>query len=147
MSGREAGWYERSAPCWSSADSPSLTATNSWRSAVRLTAGRLVLEAPRQDAVGEAVLDRLVRLEEAVAVDVVHHLLDAAAGMLRDDLGVAARQREDLFCRDLDVGRRAAEAARALGDHPLRVGQAVPLAVRAGREDERSRRHRHADAV
>src|SRR5438067_4495038 len=39
MSGRAAGWYERSEPCWSSADSPSLTATSGSRSAARPTWG------------------------------------------------------------------------------------------------------------
>ena len=68
-----------------------------------------------EDRVGEPVLDGLVRLEEAVAVDVAHHLLDVAARVVRDQLRVAAREREELARGDLDVGRRAAEAARSPG--------------------------------
>ena len=66
---------------------------------------------------------------------------------LRDDLRVAARDREDLLRRDLDVGRRAAEAARALVDHHLRVREHEPLAGGAAGEDQRARRHRHPDRV
>ena len=74
---------------------------------------------------------RLLRGHEAVAVDVVHHLLDGLARVAGDDLRHPPRHLEDLARGDLDVGRRAAEAGRALVDHDLRVREREALPGRA----------------
>ena len=63
-----------------------------------------------------------------------------------DDLRHLPGQLEDLARGDLDVGRRAAEAAGALVDHDLRVRQREALAGGAAAEDHRGRRHAHAEA-
>ena len=85
------------------------------------------VERAGQDGVDEPVLDGLGRRHEPVAVDVLHHLLDVAARMAGDDLRHLAGRRRNLARRDLDVGRRAAEAGAALVDHQLRVRQREPL--------------------
>ena len=100
----------------------------------------------RQDGVDEAVLDRLGRRHEPIAVDVLHHGLDVAAGVAADDLGHLPRRRGDLAGRDLDVGRSAAEAGAPLVDHQLRVREREPLARGAARHDHRRGRHAHPEA-
>ncbi len=56
---------------------------------------------------------------------------------------------QDLARLDLDVGRRALRPAGGLVDHDPRVGQGAPLALGAGRQQERAHRrgHPHADRV
>jgi hypothetical protein len=53
---------------------------------------------------------------------------------------------QDLVRLDLDVGRLALRAAQRLVDHDPRVGQRVPLALRARGQQERAHRRREADA-
>ena len=80
----------------------------------RLHRGRCYLAATagrRHHGVDQAVGDGLGGGHEAVAVDVLHHLLDVAAGVAADDLGHLAGHGGDLAGGDLDVGGRAAEPA------------------------------------
>src|SRR5438309_1337125 len=75
------------------------------------------------DRIDQAVLDRLLRRHEPVAVYVAQDLVDVLPRMVRDDLGHPLRHVKDLACGDLDVRGRAAEATGALMDHDLRVRQ------------------------
>src|SRR5438445_1964562 len=137
-----------SRPYVSIAASRSRTATATWW--IPFTATPAMLSRPYfpgvEDAVHEAVLDRLLRRHEAVAVDVLHHLLDRTAGVPGDDLGHAPSHLDELVGGDLDVRRRSARARRALVDHHLRVRQAEALAGGAARQDHGRRRHAHAEA-
>src|SRR3954468_7175381 len=79
------------------------------------------------DVVDEAVVERLLGVEPAVAVAVRVDLLDRLAGLSRGDLGKALLHVEDEGRLGLDVGRRAAESTvRLVQQHP-RVGGDVPL--------------------
>src|SRR5580704_14480685 len=77
----------------------------------------------RQHAVDEAVLDGLIRFEEAVALHVVMHFLDRLAGRGRVDLVDAPAEVQDLARLDVDVGRLALEARRRLVHQDAAVGQ------------------------
>src|SRR5215210_7783860 len=98
------------------------------------------------DAVDEVVLLRLVRAHEVVALGVLRDLLDALASVLGDDLVEPAAYVDDLLGVDLDVRRRALEAARDLVDQDLRVRQRHSLALGAAAEQQRAYAHRDADA-
>src|SRR5215208_2326761 len=101
-----------SAACWSSADSPEFTrATSPTRSSSDATRSA---DTRTDDLIYQPVLHCLLRSHEPVAVDVAHHLVDVALGVPRDDLGHPPRHLEHLARVDVDVGRRAAEARRAL---------------------------------
>src|SRR5437868_3309211 len=130
------------------ASSRSRTATATWW--IPFTATPSMLSRPDfpglEDAVDEAVLDRLLRRHEAVAVDVLHHLLDRAVGVPGDDLGHPSPHLDELVRGDLDVRRCPARTRRALVDHHLRVRQAEALPGRAARPDRRRRRPAHAEA-
>src|SRR3954451_14240191 len=63
-----------------------------------------------EDPVDQPVLDRLVRLEETVALHVDVHLLVGLAGVLRVDRIDAGAQLERLAGVDLDVGGLALES-------------------------------------
>ena len=62
------------------------------------------------DLVDQAVLGRLMRLEEAVTLRVGMHLLDRLAGVVCVDLVDPPADVEHLTRMDLDVGRLALEA-------------------------------------
>ena len=66
---------------------------------------------PLDHAVDQAVLDRLVGLEEAVALHVGVDLLDALAGVVGVDLIDPGADVEDLAGVDLDVGRLSSKPA------------------------------------
>lgn len=93
--------------------------------------------------VDEAVLDRLLRSHEAVAVDVLHDLLDRLTGVDGDQLGHTAGEGQHLLRLDLDVGRRAAKPGGALVDHELRVREGEALARCASGHDQCGRGHPH----
>src|SRR5947209_19984605 len=73
--------------------------------------------------VDEAVLDRLIGLEEAVALHVGVDLLEALPGVLGVDLIDPPADVEDLLGVDRDVGGLALEAGRGLVDEDPAVGQ------------------------
>ena len=97
--------------------------------------GRMRPRLPRSvvvdHAVDQAVLDRLVGLEEAVALHVGVDLLDRLAGVVGVDLVDPPADVEDLPRVDLDVGRLALEARRRLVDQDAAVGQREALALGA----------------
>ena len=99
-----------------------------------------------QDAVDQAVLDRLLGGEEAVALHVLVDLLDRLAGVLRVDLVEPRAQGERLLGVDRDVGGLALEAARDLVDQDAAVRQREALAGRAAGQQQRAHRHRDPDA-
>jgi DNA-binding transcriptional ArsR family regulator len=80
---------------------------------------RSSLDHSVHDAVGE----RLVTIEVAVAIHVGMHALDLLAGVLGVQLVDPGAQGEDLTRVDLHVGRLAFEAARGLVDEHPTVGQ------------------------
>src|SRR4051794_1942149 len=69
------------------------------------------------DVVDEAVLLRLLRGEPAVPVGVALDGVDGLAAVGRDQLGHLPLDVQDLLGLDLDVGRRAADAAERLVHH------------------------------
>src|SRR5215210_6769251 len=79
------------------------------------------------DLVNQAVLLGLLRPHEEVAVHVAGDPVDVLAAVERDDLLQPLLQPEDLLRSDLDVRRRALEAAGRLVDHHRRVRQREPL--------------------
>ena len=89
------------------------------RHPVPLSLGLVVLD----DAVDQAVLDRLLRGEEAVALHVRVDLLLGLPGVERVDLVDPLARLEDLSRVDLDVGRLALEAGRRLVDQDAAVRQ------------------------
>ena len=103
----------------------------------------------RKDAVDQAVRLGLLGAHEPVAVHVPLDGLDRLAGVLGVERVHLAAEVEDLPGLDLDVGGGALGAARGLVDHDPRVGQGAPLALGAGRQQERAHRggHAHADGV
>ena len=92
-----------------------------------------------------------VRREPPVAVGVDLDLLERLAGVVGLQLVELLLEQQALLGLDLDVGRRAADAAGRLVHHDARVRQGVPLALGAGREQELAHRggeaHAHGDDV
>ena len=76
----------------------------------------------------------------------MHDLVERLTGVARQDLVVALDQVLPFLHLDDRVRGVAAEPARALVDHDPAVRQGVALAVRAGRQQDRGHRRRHADA-
>src|SRR6478735_6723412 len=95
-------------------------------------------------------LGPLVLLLDVVTVPVpvllVLDLVERLTGVAGQDLVVALDEVLPLTHLDDRVGGVAAEPARALVDHDPAVRQGVALALRAGRQQHRRRRGRHADA-
>src|SRR5438270_502132 len=98
------------------------------------------------DAVDQAVLERFVRLEEAVALHVVMNTLERLPGVLRVDLVDPPTDIENLPRVDLDVGRLPLESDRGLMGEDAAVREGQALAFGASGQHARSHRHRAADA-
>src|SRR5436309_14984597 len=94
----------------------------------------------------QAVLDRLLGWEEAVALHVDAHLLRLAACVLGIDVIDPIADAEDLARVDLDVGRLSFKAGRGLVDEDARVGQRRALALGPRGQQQRAHRPRHPDA-
>src|SRR5436190_22047188 len=89
--------------------------------------------------VDQAVLDRLLGADEAVAIGVVLDPIERLARVIGEDLLEAALEVEDLPRTDIDVRGLPAEAGRPrLVDQDLRVREGAPLALRAGGEQDRA---------
>ena len=114
-----------------------------WSGRAALVGG---LAGALDDLVDEAVLERLVGGEPAVAVGVVLDLLDGLAGVLGDQLEQDLLDVERLLGLDLDVGGRATHARGRLVHHDPRVRQGVALALGAGAEQELAHRRGQAHA-
>src|SRR6185437_14573060 len=98
----------------------------------RATGRSVTLEHP----VDQAVLERLLGGEEAVALHVFAHLLFREASVFSVDLIQAPSHVEDLARVDLDVGRLAFKARRRLVDQDARVRQGRTLALRAAGQEQ-----------
>src|SRR6266550_2017716 len=96
--------------------------------------------------IDQAVLDRLLGWEKAVALHVDAHLLGLALCVLGVDVIDAIAHAEDLARVDLDVGRLPFKAGRGLVDEDARVGQRGTLAFGPRGQQQRAHRHRHPDA-
>src|SRR5271166_4369761 len=100
----------------------------------------------RDHSIDDAVLPRLLRAHEVVALGVPANLLEVLVGVLGDDLIQAPSHVDDLLRVDLDVGRLALEARGDLVDQDLGVRQRHPLARSPSRQQQRTHRHRDAHA-
>src|SRR3954452_17361844 len=107
---------------------------------------RAIRRAAVHDPVDQAELLRLLRREEAIALERVADLLDRPAGVLGVDLLHPPAQGERLAGVDLYVGALALEATVRLMDEDAAVRERGPLALRAAGEQQRAHRHRHAAA-
>src|SRR5690554_3477387 len=79
--------------------------------------------------VDQIVVASLIGRHEVVAIGVALELLEALAGVMRQDAVETLAQLDDLFGVDLDVRGLALEAAQRLVDHDARVRQRVALAL------------------
>jgi hypothetical protein len=97
--------------------------------------------------VDEAVLERLLGGEPAVAVRIRLDTLDGLAGVQGDPLGHHPLEVDDLLGLDGDVGRLALGLTRGLVHQDAGVGQGEALAPLAGTQEELAHggRHAHAD--
>src|SRR5919198_3435205 len=86
---------------------------------------------PIDHPIDKPVVDRLVGLEEAVALHVLVDTVERLAGVTGVDLVDPPPGVEDLAGVDLDVRRLALEAGGGLVDEHAGVGQGEPLALRA----------------
>src|SRR3954454_5355584 len=119
-----------------------------WMRAPRSASGhRRVDGALLEHGVDETVIARILARHEAVAVGVLGDLLDRLAGVLGQDLVQPLARVDDLARVDVDVRRLALDAARPrLVDHDPRMRQRVALALRTGREKQRTHAGRLTDA-
>ena len=99
-----------------------------------------------QNRVDQTIACRLIPGHEPVAVGVLLDPLDALAGVLGQDFVQSVAGLEHFLGVDLHVRRLALEAAEGLVDHHARMRQAVALAGRAAREQDRAHAGRLADA-
>src|SRR2546423_6351858 len=88
--------------------------------------------------IDQAVLDRLLGWEKAIALHVDTHLLGLAACVLGVDVIDAIAHAEDLARVDLDVGRLPFKAGRGLVDEDARVGQRGALALAPRGQQQRA---------
>ena len=84
---------------------------------------------------------------EIVAVAILLHLLDGAAGVLGNDAVEALLELEHVPHADFHVAGRAFRAAEDLVDHDVRIGQRVTLALGAAAQQHRAHARRLADAI
>src|SRR5919197_5526516 len=96
--------------------------------------------------VDDAVLLGFLRRHEVVALHVLADLVDFLSRVLAHDLLEAALEGDRLAGMDLDVRRLPLKTAPDLVDEDLGVRQRHPLSFRAARKEQRSHRHRGADA-
>src|SRR5438093_1315341 len=99
-----------------------------------------------EDLVDETVLPSLLSAHEPITLGVALHLVLRLPGMVGEDLHELVDESLELFHLDQHVGGVAAEAAHPLVDHDARVRERVPLAFRAGGEQDGAHRGRLADA-
>src|SRR5438067_12473941 len=93
--------------------------------------------------IDQAVLDRLLGWEEAVALHVDAHLLRLAACVLGVDVIDPIADAEDLARVDLDVGRPPLKTARRLLDEDARLWQRRALALGPRGQQQPAHPHRH----
>src|SRR5450755_949919 len=101
-----------------------------WCRALKVTPSEGRALVARDHLVDQPVLERLVGLEEAVALHVAVDLLDGPAGVVGVDMLDPLTRLHDLARVNLDVGRHPREAGRRLVDEDAAVGQLRALALR-----------------
>src|SRR3954451_20298588 len=96
--------------------------------------------------IDDAVLRRLFRAHEVIALGIAPDLVVFLPGVVGDDAVEALADVDDLLGVDLDVGGLTLEARADLVDEDLRVWQRHALALRAAGQQQRAHRHGDADA-
>src|SRR5713226_1758611 len=94
----------------------------------------------------ETVLLCLTCAHEMVAICILLDPVERLPGVLHDDLIQLRLQAQDFLRVQLDVARLPAEPAARLVDHDAGMGEGKALSLRAGRQQERRHRGRHAHA-
>mmetsp|Transcript_78799 Transcript_78799/g.225584 ORF Transcript_78799/g.225584 Transcript_78799/m.225584 type:complete len:292 (-) Transcript_78799:71-946(-) len=96
--------------------------------------------------VDDAVVHRLLRRHEKVAITVLLDLLDGLASVVGDERVEARADVQDLLSLDLDVCGLALRATKRLVDHDARVRQRPTLARGTGAEEESAHARGAAEA-
>ena len=96
--------------------------------------------------IDDAVIDRLLRRHEEIAVAILLDLVLGLIAVLRNVRVEDLPNEQNLLGLDLNVGRLSLRAAEGLVDHNSRVGQSAALALGAGTEEEGAHRRGHAEA-
>ena len=96
--------------------------------------------------IDDAVIDRLLRRHEEIAIAILLDLVLGLIAVLRNVRVEDLPNEQNLLGLDLNVGRLSLRTAEGLVDHNSRVGQSAALALGAGTEEEGAHRRGHAEA-
>src|SRR5215469_1990363 len=99
----------------------------------------------RECIICKAVLDRLLRVQEVVAVCILHDAFPRLAGMTRENVVDAAAQAQDFAGSDFDICRLAFRSTEGLVNQHSRVWQYKALALGTCCQQYRAHAHGHAN--